>query len=99
MKLGRQNQQVSPSTSHYNFKNGLLFFTQGWGHGYPVQGSRETGASQNVLLSGPCQILECLAEVRVGSDGHHWHSPWEWVRWLLLGQSQAVLVQLGVQVS
>lgn len=63
-----------------------------------------TGIQRNryilkVLLSGPCQILECLAEVRVGSDGHHWHPPWEWVRWLLLGQSQAVLVQLVVQVS
>lgn len=52
-----------------------------------------------MLLSGPCQILECLAEVRVGSNGHHWHLPWEWARWLLRGQSQAMLVQLRVQVS
>ena len=41
---------------------------------------------------------ECPAKARAGSRGHHWPT-WESGRWLLLGQSQAVLVQLWVQVS
>lgn len=58
------------------------------------QGSTERG----VHLSDSCQIFECLAKAKTGWGGQHWPIE-EWGRWLLLGQGQAMFVQLWVQVS